>query len=120
MGRLGHRRDPQHEAVLGLYRELRSKGGPVCTSDYVLAETITLLYRREDFEEATRFVEGIIESAVTGFLRIEHVTPERFAAAWELRKRYHDKPRMDCTPWIGLKQKGLLKDEIKSDEKISR
>ncbi len=37
----------------------------IYTSDYVLDELITLLFRREVFEEATRFVQGILAAAVS-------------------------------------------------------
>ncbi|MBM4465835.1 MAG: hypothetical protein FJ014_09830 [Chloroflexi bacterium] len=70
---LGHRQEPRHAEVKRIYRELRSNGIPIYTSDYVLDELITLLFRREVFEEAVRFVEGILGSAVLGQLRIERV-----------------------------------------------
>jgi len=94
---LGHRREPRHADVKSIYQELRSKGIPLCTSDYVLDELITLLFRREVFEEAMRFVEGMLGAAVLGQLRIERVTPDRFSAAWELRKRFQDKPTISFT-----------------------
>ncbi len=94
---LGHRLEPRHAEVKRLCQELRSNGIPLYTSDYVLDELITLLFRREVFEEAVRFVEGILGAAVLGQLRIERVTPDRFSAAWELRKRFQDKPTISFT-----------------------
>jgi predicted nucleic acid-binding protein len=93
----GHRREPRHTEVKRVYQELGSNGIPLHTSDYVLDELITLLFRREVFEEAMRFVEGILGAAVLGQLRIEWVTPDRFSAAWELRKRFQDKPTISFT-----------------------
>ena len=55
---LGHRADSQHRAALEFYRRLREGSAPAFTSDYVLDEVITLLYRRASHAEATRFVEG--------------------------------------------------------------
>jgi predicted nucleic acid-binding protein len=43
---LGHRRDSHHGVVTELFRSLRSQQTPLDTSDYVLDELITLLYRR--------------------------------------------------------------------------
>jgi predicted nucleic acid-binding protein len=94
---LGHRREPRHMEVKRVYRELCRSGIPLYTSDYVLDELITLLFRREVFEEAVRFVEGILAAAVLGQLRIERVTADRFSAAWELRKRFDDKPTISFT-----------------------
>jgi len=77
---LGHRREPRHAEVKRIYQELRSHQIPLYTSDYVLDELITLLFRREVFQEAVRFVEGILGAAVLGQLRIERMTPDRFSA----------------------------------------
>ena len=107
---LGHRREPRHEEVKRLFRELRRHGIPVYTSDYVLDELITLLFRREVFEEAKRFVESILGAAVLGQLRIERVTPDRFSAAWELRKRFRDKPSIsftDLTSMVIMDERGI-------------
>jgi predicted nucleic acid-binding protein len=99
---LGHRRELCHAEVKGIYRQLRSNGIPVYTSDYVLDELITLLFRREVFEEAMRFVEGIMGAAALGQLSIERVTADRFSAAWELRKRFQDKPAISFTDLISM------------------
>ncbi len=50
-----------------------------------------MLFRREVFEE------GILGAAVLGQLQIERVTPDRFSAAWKLRKRFQDKPAISFT-----------------------
>jgi len=55
---LGYRADRQHENAVEFYRRLRQGSAPAFTSDYVLDEVITLLYRRASPAEATRFVEG--------------------------------------------------------------
>jgi len=94
---LGHRQKPRHKEVKRLYQELRRRKIPIYTSDYILDEVITLLFRREIFEEAVRFVEGILAAAALGQVRVERVTPDRFFAAWELRKRFQDKPTISFT-----------------------
>ena len=94
---LGYRREPRHAEVKRMYQGFRRQGMPIYTSDYVLDEVITLLFRREVFEEAVRFVEGILAAAALGQLRVERVTPDRFFAAWELRRRFQDKPTLSFT-----------------------
>jgi predicted nucleic acid-binding protein len=94
---LGHRRDPRHQEIKALYQQLREKDARLYTTDYVLDEVITLVFRRELFEEAVNFVEGIFQASKEGRLAIERVTSERFTAAWELRKRYQDKPKISFT-----------------------
>lgn len=94
---LGHRKDPRHDEAAEYYRTLRSEGERVYTSDYVLDEVITLIFRRESFDEAARFVNGIIAAARMGYISVERITPERFAAAWDLRVRLKDKARISFT-----------------------
>ena len=94
---LGHRRDPHHQAVKEYYQGQRERGTRIYTSDYILDEVLTLLFRREIFAEAVSFMEGIFASAQQGRLVIVRITAERFSAAWALRRRYQDKPLISFT-----------------------
>jgi uncharacterized protein len=94
---LGHRRDPHHQEIKDFYQALKAQGVPLSTTDYVLDEVITLVFRREVYEEAVRFMEGIFEAGQQGRLTIERITSERFVSAWELRKRLQDKPKISFT-----------------------
>jgi uncharacterized protein len=94
---LGHRRDDRHSEVENLYQSLQQQGARLYTSDYVLDEVLTLLFRREVFDEAVGFMEGIFQSRQEGRLAIERMTSERFTAAWALRKRFQDKPKISFT-----------------------
>jgi uncharacterized protein len=114
---LGHRRDARHHDVKECYRQLRADGVRVNTSDYVLDETITLLFRRESFDEATRFMEGVFAAAEQGGLLVERVTSARFVEAWKLRQQYQDKPLIsftDLTTLILMKELGI--QEILTDD----
>ena len=94
---LGNARDSQHSRVTDVFRTLRREQIPICTSDYVLDELVTLLFRREAHERSFRFVDALLSAATAGQMTIERVTPERFTAAWELRKRFQDKPMISFT-----------------------
>lgn len=94
---LGHHGDPSHQEVRRLYQDLRRRQVPIYTSDYILDELITLLFRRENFEESVRFMEALIQAAALGHIHLERVTSDRFFAAWDLRKRFQDKPRISFT-----------------------
>jgi len=94
---LGHRKDNYHQLVKQLYYKLKQQNTVIYTSDYVLDELISLLFRRENFAEAKTFIDGIIQSAELGNLHIEQMTPERFKLAYELRKKLHDKPYISFT-----------------------
>jgi predicted nucleic acid-binding protein len=93
----GHRRDAHHAKVKELVEACVSHRVPVHTSDYVLDELITLLFRRESFEEAVRFLDGLLADSTRGAIQIQRLTTERFQAALELRKRFRDKPDISFT-----------------------
>jgi uncharacterized protein len=93
----GHRRDAHHAEVKELVEGCVLQRTPVHTSDYVLDELITLLFRRESYEEAVRFLDGLLADSTQGSLQIQRLTTERFQAALELRKRFRDKPDISFT-----------------------
>lgn len=94
---LGHRRDPHHQEIKDFYQVLQEQSARLYTTDYVLDEVLTLVFRREVFAEAVSFMEGIFVAGQQGRLTIERITSERFVAAWELRKRFQDKPKISFT-----------------------
>jgi predicted nucleic acid-binding protein len=115
---LGQRLDSHHRKINALYKELRSGGARIYTTDYVLDEVMTLLFRRESFEEAVRFMEGIFRAVEAGQLIVERITSDRFTSAWRLRKRLQDKPKVsftDLTSMIVMKEREI-KDVLTEDE----
>lgn len=90
-------RDPAFQAVSSLRRTAAERPGAWVTTDYVLDETITRLFMTAPFALANKFLDGIFEASRIGVLDIEHVTPERFANAVKLRRKYKDKPRFSFT-----------------------
>ncbi len=107
---LGYRREPRHQEIRAFYQELRSQQEVVYTSDYILDEVVTLLFRRAVFAEALRFTEGLFAATERGQLSVERITSTRFAAAWRLRKRFQDKPRIsftDLTSMVVMAERGL-------------
>jgi len=109
---LGHRRDARHQEVKAFYQALRKQGVRLYTTDYVLDEVISLLFRREAFEESIRFTEGIFQASHKAQLTIERVTSERFTSAWALRKRFQDKPKIsftDLTSMVIMQERSITK-----------
>lgn len=98
----GHRRDAHHGTVRELVETCISNRAPIHTSDYVLDELITLLFRREAYEESVRFLDGLFADSTRGVLQIQKVTTERFQAALELRKRFRDKPDISFTDLMSM------------------
>ena len=98
----GHKKDPYHELVLTCFHGLHEEQISLVTSDYVMNELITILFRREPFEAAKRFVSTIFESSESGLLTILRVTGQRFRSAWALREKFQDKPRISFTDFTSM------------------
>jgi predicted nucleic acid-binding protein len=87
-------RDPSHQAASRTYAESARTSGNVFTTNFVLNETISLLFRRRPFEEAARFTRGLLTSP---FIGIEEVTKARFRRAFDLRLMFRDKADISFT-----------------------
>jgi len=94
---LSNRKDAYHERVKGSYEEINATGYRMVTSDYVLDEVITALFRSVTFDSAVQFVESLFAVIRRNQIKLEWVTEERFKTAWLLRKRYQDKPDISFT-----------------------
>jgi len=91
---LEDRLEKSHERAMLCYSEVRAWPGQILTSNFVLDETVTRLFRRRPFQEAARFAGGILSSP---FIRVESVTDARFRQAFALRQRFADKPKISFT-----------------------
>ena len=99
---LQDKREPRHQEVKNFYKEFRQRKGTVYTTDYVLDETITLLFRRLPFSTAKEFLKDIDQAVEEGYLHLERVTPERFNTAKDLRIKFQDKPRISFTDFTSM------------------
>lgn len=83
---------------------------PYVTSDFVLTELINYLYTSFAPNRAQAAVELIFEQVATGSLRLVHVSPDQFQQAWQLRKKYADKPDIsfiDFTSFVVMHEMGI-------------
>ncbi|MBW1959611.1 MAG: PIN domain-containing protein [Deltaproteobacteria bacterium] len=115
---LRDRKESRHQEVKDFYIQFRRQKGIIYTSDYVLDETITLLFRRLPFKTAKESLENINKAIKEGYLQVEWVTPERFEKAKGRRIKYRDKPKIsftDLTSMVVMKELGI-KDIITGDE----
>ena len=90
-------REPKHRAVRALVRALWQQAQAALTTDYILDETFTLVFRRLPFATAQRFVRTIEAAEQQGSLQVERISAERFALAKKLRLRFRDKPLISFT-----------------------
>ena len=94
---LADAKEPRHSAVRTRLAALWNDGGTAITTDYVLDETFTLVFRRLPVPKALRFLTTIERGEKDGTLRIERISGERFARAKALRRRFRDKPLISFT-----------------------
>ncbi len=107
---LRDKREARHKEVARFYRQFRQDQGIPYTSDYVLDETFTLLFRRLTFDKAKESLELIDRSILEGFLHLEHITPDRFEQAEKLRLKFRDQPRIsftDLTTIVVMRDEGI-------------
>lgn len=115
---IAHKDDAHHERVVSFYKNfLLNKGLPV-TTDYIFAETITLLRAKTDLKGVTVFVDAILDLAQKGKVMLERIDERRWGKAWELCKRYHDKPYIsffDFSSFVVMKEIGVI-DVLTADK----
>jgi predicted nucleic acid-binding protein len=87
------RSDSGHSAATEIFQRARRSGGAI-TSNFILDETFTLLFKRRPFADAWHFTTSVVRSP---FIDIQEVTDVRFSRTIELRKQFSDKPRISFT-----------------------
>jgi predicted nucleic acid-binding protein len=108
---LAHRHDPYHGVAVQQHRAFQKQKARYVTTDYVLAEFMTPLFAVLDFAKARRFVETVFQAIQTGRFQLVQVSPIHFEGAWQLRLRYHDKPRIsfvDLTSMVVMQDLGVV------------
>ncbi len=107
---LGQKSDQYHAEVKNIYEQIIADKTIIHTSDYVLDELMTILFKREAFEQVIRFMNAIFISIDRGQIKLHSVTYTTFFKAWELRKSLDDKPLIsftDLTSMIIMKEQNI-------------
>jgi predicted nucleic acid-binding protein len=105
-----NKREPRHNEIKSFYQKFRAEAGTIYTTDYVLDETITLLFHRLSFNLAKESIELIDTAIMKNFLHLEWISPLRFEEAKKLRLKFQDKPEIsftDLSSMIIIKELGL-------------
>ncbi len=107
---IAHKNDTHHTKVISFYKNfLLNKGMPV-TTDYILAEAITLLRAKTDPKGVVIFIDTILNAVKEGRITFEKVNEKRWEKAWEMVKKYNDKPYIsffDFTSFVVMKELGV-------------
>lgn len=91
------RRESGHEEVSSYFQKALQKKRSVYTTDYVLTETLTLLFKRLPFEKAWEGYRKIGSARRNDYLEVQWIGRDRFDRALRLRRRYSDKPDISFT-----------------------
>lgn len=95
-------RGARHQAMKKFYLRFRRAGGSVFTTDFVLDETLTHLFRRLPFNQADESLRFIEQAIRDGFVQLERIDAQRFEKAIALRRKYQDKPRISFTDFTSM------------------
>ena len=103
---LRYARDQYHSRARALLRRLRGDGLGLVTTEWVLAEAVTVLKARGAVDHGLALREAI-QAGRLGHL-VES-TPERRRRAWELFVRYRDRRVgwVDCASFAVMEELGL-------------
>lgn len=107
---LFNRKESRHQQVRTLYQDLRSKQISIVTTDYVLDEVYTLLFKRISVDLAMTAIDTISDAIDKGYLDLIWMMPERFEKAQKLRMKFQDKPDIsftDLTSMVVMQELGI-------------
>lgn len=99
--------EPRHREVETFYRNFRQSKGLIYTTDYIIDETVTLIFKRMHFGAAQNGIHQIQRAIEAGYLHLEWINLYRFERAKELRARFDDKPEIsftDLTSMVVMKE----------------
>lgn len=99
---LARRRDPYHGIAAQTHRTLRRQRRRYITTDNVLTETISPLFSVLPFAQAEQYMLGLFQAIQIGRYQLEHITPDRFDRAWQMRRKYHDKPDVSFVDFTSM------------------
>jgi predicted nucleic acid-binding protein len=63
-----------------------------------------------NFSQAEQYMLGLLESLRSGRHQLVFVSPDQFERAWQLRRRYQDKPKIsvvDLTSMVVMQDLGI-------------
>jgi predicted nucleic acid-binding protein len=117
---IAHKNDSHNKEVTRFYNELILNKTRLVTSDYILAESITLLRARTELTGVTNFFDTILTASKVGGIIIEKIDNVRWQKSWELSKKYKDKPHIsfhDFSSFVVMKELGI-KDALTADRRF--
>jgi predicted nucleic acid-binding protein len=108
-GNLIDSKQPYHSLAASLYREARSQGRKVITTNYIIAELVALMTSplRMPRSKIIEFIESLKASP---YVEIVHLDATLDAQGWELLADRPDKnwSLVDCASFVLMQQRGIM------------
>lgn len=108
----GHLMDPKqqyHSLAASLYREARSQGRKIVTTNYIVAELVALMTSplRMPRPKIIKFIESLKTSPYVEIAQIDATLDRQ---AWELLADRPDKDwsLVDCASFVVMQQRGIM------------
>ncbi|MEE8307650.1 MAG: PIN domain-containing protein [Gammaproteobacteria bacterium] len=94
---LFNKNESRHREVEAYFDRFQERGGTAYTTDYILDETFTFLFKRLPFPKAKNSLELLEQAIQQNYICLEWITPPRFEQAKALRLKFQDKPTISFT-----------------------
>jgi predicted nucleic acid-binding protein len=107
--------EARHQEIVEFYTAFRSQNGIIFTTDYVLDETFTLLFKRLPTSQAKRSMETLTTAFLSESFNLEWITAERFARAQGFRLKFLDKPQISFTDLTSM----VVMDELDIEQVLT-
>ena len=103
---LADRGDEHHDDARTIVEHLKRQRATLVLSEFVFAESLTLIRYRRSHSWAVRFGRLVLESRLAELVDVDERTRHR---AWEIFQRYEDKDFSftDCTSFALMEQMSL-------------
>ena len=93
--------DPRHNGAVTAFDKALASGA-VVTTDYVLDEPFTLLFRRLAVHKAKESMEFLMAMASESTFTLAPISAARFREAARLRLKFRDKPEISFTDFTSM------------------
>jgi predicted nucleic acid-binding protein len=107
---LVNKREKKYPEIKALFSKTVQSGIPIYTTDYVLDESITIIFKRIGPSLGKEAVHLILDAKKEGFLNIERITIPRFEKSIKMRMKLLDKPTIsftDLTSMVAMQDLGI-------------
>ena len=99
---LAVKQDQFHATAKGQHEKFRKAKRRYVTTDFILGELISRLYRTSSATTAQSYVRALLGKVDAGDYLLVHVSPAQFRNAWQLRQKYNDKPDISFVDFTSM------------------